>query len=668
MKKIFTTVLGLMFGTMLSAQIFSDDFESYNAGDYLGVVSSTYWGTWSGAAGSNEDVQIGTANASSGTNSIYFSSAASNGGPQDVVLDFQNTYTSGIFEFEADFYVESGRGAYWNFQAVPLIGTTWALNCLMENGTIDFDGLVSGQVPEDTWFTLRVEANLTLGLWQFWVDGVHGGLWNNPINSIASLDLFPFNGHGFYVDDVSFDHTPYTLPANNAGASGINMIGAVESMTVFPKVRVTNAGTGTISSFDVSLNYNGTTHVENISGLTLASLDFHEIDFSNSFVLVPNTNVATLIVSNVNGNGQDDDINDDTLTLNVNPIVPAPGKTVLVEEATGTWCQWCPRGAVYMERSEIRYGPVFAGVAVHNGDPMADATYDAGIQTIISGYPSATVDRLRDVDPSGMRPDIEMQLVTPPTANFVNGASWDAQTRELTVSVTTTFQQAASGDWRIACILTEDSVTGTDPGYNQSNAYAGGGSGPMGGYENLPASVPASMMVYDHVARAISPSFIGQNNSFPANIPMSATYTHNFSYTLPADWDEDKIHIIGTLVNPNGQIDNSRSNTIAEAVANGLIIGVDDIETNYLAGPDEMLMLYPNPATGLARAELRLQGVAEVTLSIFDLSGQQVAFRDYGELDGMQTLPLALDGFAQGLYVVRASVNGKIYTKKLAVE
>ena len=69
-------------------------------------------------------------------------------------------------------------------------------------------------------------------------------------------------------------------------------------------------------------------------------------------------------------------------------------------------------------------------------------------------------------------------------------------------------------------------------GYNQSNAYAGGGNGVMGGFETLPSSVPAAQMVYDHVARVIAPSFTGYANSFPAVVNSGESHTINFSFLL----------------------------------------------------------------------------------------------------------------------------------------
>ena len=106
-------------------------------------------------------------------------------------------------------------------------------------------------------------------------------------------------------------------------------------------------------------------------------------------------------------------------------------------------------------------------------------------------------------------------------------------------------------------MLTEDGVTGTTGQYNQQNAYAGGGSGVMGGYELLPNPVPASQMVYDHVARTIVPSFTGMVNSFPTSIANGFQQTICYTFTLPASWDESKIHIIGLLRAPNGSMDNA---------------------------------------------------------------------------------------------------------------
>src|SRR5690606_28707377 len=121
------------------------------------------------------------------------------------------------------------------------------------------------------------------------------------------------------------------------------------------------------------------------------------------------------------------------------------------------------------------------------------------------------------------------------------------------------------GDWRLACVITEDSVHGTDAQYGQANYYSGNQSliGLNGvDWMNLPAKVPASQMVYDHVARAIAPGFDGYQNSFPASVNANDQHTVNFWFQLEEGFDIDKMHIVSMLIKPGGQIDNGGTATV----------------------------------------------------------------------------------------------------------
>ena len=110
----------------VQAQSMAEDFESWAVGSYMGTNSGP-WTTWSGTTGGAEDCQINTAQASSGTKSIYFSSTVSTGGPQDVLVDFGGEHNTGDFNWDADFYVDANQGAYFNFQANTTPGLIWHL-------------------------------------------------------------------------------------------------------------------------------------------------------------------------------------------------------------------------------------------------------------------------------------------------------------------------------------------------------------------------------------------------------------------------------------------------------------------------------------------------------------------------------------------------------------
>lgn len=675
MKKITILLSALAITCGANAQIFSDGFESadgYTVGDYIGPgPNGTYWTTWSGTEGGTEDAQVTSAQANTGTNSIYFL-VSGTGGPQDVVLEFGQQYTSGLFTYESAFYVPAGKTAYFNFQATQTIGQTWAMNCNMANGTVSLDDgvtadLATGPYTADQWFTLRIEANLSTGRWQASIDGVCIGVWNNSINTVASLDLFPTANGEFYVDDVMFDHTPYTAPALNASVSGFNMNGNIVGLDVMPTVTVVNAGTSAINSFDVTVDYNGMQYVENVTGQNLTAGQSMDVNYTTSIALVAGAMTATATVSNVNG-GNDDDASDDDACAIMDPVVPAAGKVVVGEEGTGTWCGWCPRGTVFMDRYETEYQQYWAGIAIHNGDPMTVTEYDTPFSGLIGGYPSALVDRGTEVDPSGMSTDFFTRLAVAPAAFMTNGATWDPTSRELTVSVTADFQVAGNDNYKMLCVLTEDGVTGTAAGYAQTNYYAGGSNGVMGGYESLPSPVPASQMVYDHVARAITPEFGGLNTCFPTSVPVGDSVTNQYTFTLPAEWDENNMYIIGMLVAPNGRIDNAAKTTISEAVANGLIEACSLSAGTILPQLDDLFKVYPNPANEYATVEINVKAESDVQLRLLDLSGKVIAASDYGTIATSSVVNLNTADLNTGVYLVELTVNGERMTKRLVVE
>ncbi|MCR9172914.1 MAG: Omp28-related outer membrane protein [bacterium] len=659
MKKATILLSSLIAVSSVNAQIFSDDFEGYNAGDYIGPPS-TEWTTWSGTEGGAEDAQVTTAQASSGTNSIYFSSTSANGGPQDVILDFGQQYTSGVFVFESDFYVDAGNNGYFNFQGTPTPGTTWSLNCNMADGIVSLDDgvtadLALGTYTPDTWFTLRIEANLSTGRWQASMDGVCFGVWANSVNEIASLDLFPINGSSFYVDDISFDHTTYTPAQLNATITGYSFGGIIAGKDENPSVTVANTGTDAITSFDVEVQAFGSTITENVTGVNLAAGQSMVVDFSSAITTGSTEESTTATISNING-GTDGDATDNDACAIVSPVIPAPGKVVVGEEATGTWCPWCTRGTVFMDRYEEDFGEYWAGIAVHNNDPMVVTDYDASIGPLIGGYPSALVDRGADVDPSAMSTDFYTRLQTMPVASINNSSTWNAATRELSVTVEADFTSAANSNYRLACVLTEDGVTGTGSGYDQANAYAGGGNGPMGGYELLPNPVPASQMVYDHVARDIAPDFDGDPNSFPATVNAGEQHSVTFTFTIPQEWNVSMMHIIGLLIDPNGRIDNA-----GKSMIDGLS-SLDEVSN------DQSFRMYPNPSSEVTVIEADLAQDAEITLTLTDMAGKVVDARDYGMVTPGTKLPIATSALESGVYIVQLTVNGKLLTKQLVVE
>lgn len=683
MKKIVILFSAVVLSQLCFAQ-YSQNFDTLTVGDYIGVKDAR-WSTWSGTTGGAEDAKVNAAQASSGNNSIYFNSTAAAGGPQDVVLGFGGAYNTGDFVFEQAIYVEAGKGAYFNFQAETVIGTTWALDCQFVNDSvmyISYQGTeaYSGPYPVGSWFDFKLDVNLNTNTWEVLIDNVSKATFQNDQNKIASIDIFPTNpaatgGNSlarFWIDDVSFTHTPYTLPALNAALYRIDFTQAViANVTNAVTVQVRNLGTTAITSFDVVLNYNGIQTTKNVTGVNIPSLGTSNVTFSPGVNISASATTISATLSNVNGLGNDGDATDDMKTINLTPLVPASGKVVVVEEATGTWCGWCPRGTVAMDFLSRDYHGIAAGIAVHNQDPMTNSMYDNGMGALIQGYPSALVERGPVLDPGAIWASVNQGIVTSPTAILVNGAKYNSTTGLLEVSVTVDFVGAANSNWKMACAITEDSVTGTAAGFAQTNYYAGGSKGDMIGpdgvnWATLPATVPASQMAYNHVARGISPSFAGEPNSFPATVISGDKHTLNFNFVVDPTWNTSKMHIVGMLIKPNGKIDNGSTSTISEAIANGFVEGIHVGVTEILSGPDSRVNMYPNP-TSTGAISLKINTSNSVALKVLDIKGATVFAQDYDE-DNAQNITLNTQSWEKGVYIIEVTSANKTERHRLIVQ
>jgi galactitol-specific phosphotransferase system IIB component len=196
-----------------AASGFSDDFESYNAGDYIVQSNPTNWATWPGGTpGGLYDAIISSAQAASGSNSLHLDNAAAN--VPDPVLPFGGqTWTSGSFEFSTNMYVETT--AYFNLQGSANIGTVWAMEMTFTgagglNDPFTFDlggGTLTGNYPgTGVWFNVTLKcADLTTGTWELFIDGVSQGTATIATgNAVGGCNLYAAAGNNYYVDDISW--------------------------------------------------------------------------------------------------------------------------------------------------------------------------------------------------------------------------------------------------------------------------------------------------------------------------------------------------------------------------------------------------------------------------------------------------------------------------------
>ena len=75
-------------------------------------------------------------------------------------------------------------------------------------------------------------------------------------------------------------------------------------------------------------------------------------------------------------------------------------RNVVMEEFTGTWCGWCPRGMRAVELLSEIYGDRFIPIGVHYNDVFESADFKYILDNYASGgFPGCTLNRLTSSDP-----------------------------------------------------------------------------------------------------------------------------------------------------------------------------------------------------------------------------------------------------------------------------
>lgn len=417
-------------------------------------------------------------------------------------------------------------------------------------------------------------------------------------------------------------------------------------------MNVANNGSNPITSLTVSWN-DGAAHSETINvniPVGGSSNVNHPTPVNYSAAFTRDIEVEITQVNGTNDPAPEDNSGNAIITT----LSQSPTKRVVIEEGTGTWCQWCPRGAVAMEYMYNTYPDRFIGIAVHNGDPMTVSEYDNGAN--FGGYPSANIDRsILDGDVS--QADFQnyynqrKDLLTPASIS-VNGVR---SGNDLEIELNTLFfSQFSSANYRLGVIIIEDGVKGTSSGYNQANAYAGGGYGPMGGYESLPSTVPAAQMVYDHVGRALLGGYNGQAGSVPTEIYDGMPVSYTFNYTVPAAYNIDNMYAVGVIIdNTTGEIINANKSPLKT-----LSLGsVESVEMN----------VFPNPATDKINVSFEAKG-GDYMIEITDLQGRVVVSEQHTNLSGSQSVELNTSSLKSGNYLVSIAKEGASYTKMISVK
>ncbi len=630
MKKILLSATLLSFTAALNAQIhFSENFD--------GVATPALGANFNSVDNDGDGNDWRTADVTSNINSVG-NSAISNSWVSAGPLTPDNLLTSVAIDLTA---ATGSLSLSWSAGNVESTSNWWEEN---------YDVIVT---------TSNVTADILAATPLFSEVLPSGGAMLS-----RSVDVSSFAGQTVYVtfrhhnctdenyliiDDVLLKNVlPNDIGINSLSLARYSAVSTNNQLGI----DVRNNGSNTITSVDVDWN-DGTAHSQTISVNIApgATTTINHPDMVNYATAVEkNINVT---ITQVNG-GPDSDPTDNTASTLHNTVSQIATNKVVFEEGTGTWCGWCPRGAVAMDYMYATYPNQFIGIAVHNGDPMTLAEYDNGAG--FTGFPSSNIDREllgASVIQSAWETTFNARKddIIPAAISIATSGTGD----NVVVDVTSTFYTPfANANYRLAVIIVEKGVTGTTSSYDQVNFYAGGSNGVMGGYESLPNPVPAAQMVYDHVGRALLGGYDGQANSVPTTITDGQVVTQQFTYTVPTTSTRWKMTAVAVLIDQtNGQIVSAEEVGIGEA-------GINELNA-------ENVVVYPNPATNVLNVSFDANS-SDYTIAVIDLQGRTVASANVSNVSGQQVVAIPVANLAKGSYLVRVSSNGSSTVQNVVIK
>ena len=260
-------------------------------------------------------------------------------------------------------------------------------------------------------------------------------------------------------------------------------------------------------------------------------------------------------------------------------IAESMKRRTLVEEFTGTWCGWCPRGMVALDWLHENRPDDAVLVAVHQGigysaDPMEikvpGLTYGDILQRV-DGFPSALLNRYLTTDPYhgtdeeaplfgniAIQNDIDRENALLAEAGIACLPTWNADSTAFKAPTEVRFlYNRSDAPYALAYVLVHDGLKGKTSTWNQINYYANyadyadyfAGT-PLA---DLPAAgTPMKNLMYNHVAVAAWDVADGIDGSISAPITEGQTQTFAFDQTLPGRillQDKSKLSLVVMLIN-----------------------------------------------------------------------------------------------------------------------
>lgn len=418
------------------------------------------------------------------------------------------------------------------------------------------------------------------------------------------------------LSPVTFQSSSYTTPGEDS-----------ELLIVFD-----NKGSNDIEEIGISASVNGGA----TSSITSASIIDYNTD-EKAAIKPGGTGIALFnipVPADANGsmniaftidrinNEQKEVIKGEYQTLSYNN---GYDRTVVFEDATGTWCGWCPAGIYMLEYLKENYPEaLLIGVHASNGgttDPMNITQYINALN--VSGFPKIFINRNEEFSPGGrdennlkIFADEYMRFMTSyPSYGKIEFTSSIRSSSTLNISATVNFSIDLASPHSVSLVTIQDKV---GP-YDQTNYYNGINTA-LGTWNTAGELVST---IFDDVARGFK---LGRAFAQEVKKDENYTVTNTVSYSKV---DATKPHRVAALL-----INDTTGEIVNAAV-------IDCLEGDS-AGIEDVVAGDSNADITIGAGSITVEGARVV--SVYSLDGRKVA-------DGNAT------GLAAGIYIVVADGN-----------
>lgn len=352
-----------------------------------------------------------------------------------------------------------------------------------------------------------------------------------------------------------------------------NVLTTTADSSVNISIPLLNSGATEIKSLDAHLIEDGlelsTRHFDFAS---FESFKTDTIRFKESSPSKNGSKLIALKVDKINGVSYDNIASD---ALGVIALLGQQGhRRTVMEEFTGTWCSWCPRGIAGMQLLSDKYGDDFIGIAIHrDNDPMVLSTYT--YRSDNQSFPNSVINRVYETDPYSpdskggsyiddiyeyCRDDRPCESDIEVAASYV-----DDNKDEIVIKTNTSFYFSTpiANEYAIALVVTEDSLNGETPIWAQANNYSGNKS--YSNYPYLKQFVDAPGRVtdisYNHVPVAVKGIEDGINGSIPDSFDDGEELQFADTISISGNslvQNKDYLNAIALLIyRPTGEIVNA---------------------------------------------------------------------------------------------------------------